>query len=282
MSRYTSAPLNYYFPPAVRTIFFLCLLVFILVHALPVHQATTLFEALALDTQHFPSLELWRVVTYGFVHVDFSHFFWNMFALVMFGAVVEHALGSRSTWTIFLLSTIGGGLGQGLLTLLLKSGGSYVIGASGGIAGLIGAFTLIAPPDSTIYISFIIPVKTRYFGLIYLALQILFAFSGGGHTAYGAHIFGFLTGYFLTLKGGHNLGEQVYQKVSRRKTKKKKKTHLKAVPNRVHKPTNPKKEEAQQKLDRLLDKINLMGIDSLTSEERASLEYNTKLLKEDE
>jgi rhomboid protease GluP len=79
--------------------------------------------------------DFWRLITYQFVHWGIFHIFFNMYALIYIGLMVEHKLGSKKFLTIYLLSGICGGL----LSLLIHDQG-YIGGASGSIFGLFGAF----------------------------------------------------------------------------------------------------------------------------------------------
>lgn len=79
--------------------------------------------------------QYWRLLTYQFVHASFFHLFFNMYALVYIGLMVEHKLGVKKFLSIYLLSGICGGI----LSLLYHDVG-FMVGASGSIMGLFGAF----------------------------------------------------------------------------------------------------------------------------------------------
>ncbi len=79
--------------------------------------------------------DFWRLITYQFVHWGIFHIFFNMYALIYIGLMVEHKLGAKKYLTVYILSGICGGL----LSILVHDEG-YIGGASGSIFGLFGAF----------------------------------------------------------------------------------------------------------------------------------------------
>ncbi|TDQ09845.1 rhomboid family intramembrane serine protease [Pedobacter metabolipauper] len=79
--------------------------------------------------------EIWRLITYQFIHLSFSHLFFNMYALIYIGLMVENKLGSLKTLGLYLLSGICGGL----LSICFHEVG-LMAGASGSIMGMFGAF----------------------------------------------------------------------------------------------------------------------------------------------
>ena len=79
--------------------------------------------------------QYWRLITHQFVHLGLSHLFFNMYALVYIGLMVEHKLGSLKFLVTYLLSGICGGL----VSLLFHKFG-FMAGASGAIMGVFGAF----------------------------------------------------------------------------------------------------------------------------------------------
>lgn len=84
----------------------------------------------------------WTFVTSIFLHADFLHLFFNMFALFMFGLVLENRIGSRNFVIIFFLSGIMGSMGY-----LVTASDSTIpaLGASGAIYGVIGTLTVLMP-----------------------------------------------------------------------------------------------------------------------------------------
>ncbi|PWS28131.1 hypothetical protein DHW03_11300 [Pedobacter yonginense] len=79
--------------------------------------------------------QYWRLITHQFIHLSISHVFFNMYALVYIGLMVEHKLGSKNFILLYILSGVCGGL----LSLMFHPIG-IMAGASGAIMGLFGAF----------------------------------------------------------------------------------------------------------------------------------------------
>lgn len=133
----------------------------------------------------------WQFVTYMFVHSSFSHIFWNMFGLLMFGLTVERAIGSKE----FLLMYILCGTLSGFLSFCLYwfTGQSYVflLGASGAIYSILFAFSVIYP-KADIYIWGIIPIRAPILILVYAVIEVVeqLFFTNNG-VAHLTHLFGF-------------------------------------------------------------------------------------------
>ena len=86
----------------------------------------------------------WQLVTYGFLHGGFSHIFFNMFAIYMFGSALEQFFGTRYYVTLYFVAVVVAGLTQLAVNALL--GSPYpTLGASGGVYGLLLAFGMYFP-----------------------------------------------------------------------------------------------------------------------------------------
>jgi len=140
--------------------------------------------------------KIWQLVTYMFLHADFTHVFFNMFALWMFGVELEQVLGSRK-FTFFYFAC---GIGGGLAHLLLGPSFTHpapTIGASGAVYGVLLAFGVLFP-DRLIFLYFLIPIKAKYFVAMYILLEI-FAVGSNDLVAHLAHLGGAFTGYIFLL-----------------------------------------------------------------------------------
>lgn len=140
----------------------------------------------------------WQFITYMFVHANFSHIFFNMFGLFMFGMPVERRIGSREFLTFYLVT----GALSGVFSFLayLAAGTNVVlVGASGAIYAVLFAFAVLYP-YARILVFGIIPMKAPVLIGIYAALEIfnqLFSYSSG--VAHLTHLagFGFAYLYFI-------------------------------------------------------------------------------------
>jgi membrane associated rhomboid family serine protease len=121
-------------------------------------------------------LWLWQGATYIFIHGGFWHFFMNAFMLWMLGGIVEREMGSRK----FLLYFVGCGAAAAVLTAAWNHGSLVpVIGASGAIFGLLGAFVFMYP-DSTVYFYFIFPMSARMMAVLLGVIELIMTFSRPG------------------------------------------------------------------------------------------------------
>ncbi len=169
------------------------------------------------------SFHWWQPLTYMFLHANFSHIFFNMFAVLMFSPVIEREWGARRFFIYYLVCGLGAAAIQELvwmlmLTNLSESYGAEAIahyaymmttvGASGAVFGILFAFGWLFP-DIPMFILFIpIPIRARTFVIIYALIE-LFAGLGGvmgitaDNVAHFAHLGGLLFGWLLVLYWRH-------------------------------------------------------------------------------
>ena len=164
----------------------------------------------------------YQLFTYMFMHGNFSHLFFNMFALWMFGATLEHIWGAKRFLLYYILCGLGAGLVQEGVQYIeyvvklsqyqsVNMGGGQIIpmaqylnymttvGASGAIYGLLLAFGMMFP-NSMIYLYFIMPIKAKWFVIGYAVIELLTGvFSTGDHVAHFAHLGGMLVGLIILL-----------------------------------------------------------------------------------
>ncbi|HUT54141.1 MAG TPA: rhomboid family intramembrane serine protease [bacterium] len=148
----------------------------------------------------FPGLQLWRVVTYMFVHANLSHLLLNMIALYFFGPPLEQVWGKNKFLFYFFLTGIGAGIACVPFYILLGEGGVPIVGASGALYGLLAAFALIYP-NARIYLMFLFPIKAKYLVAVFVIIEFMSTASaaagaGGSHIANVAHLSGAVIGYF--------------------------------------------------------------------------------------
>lgn len=138
-----------------------------------------------------------RTVTSGFLHVDVSHLFFNMFTLYFFANVVINWFGAGKFLIIYFISLIGGSL----LALFFHKNEPYysAVGASGAVTGILYAAILLHP-DMQLGIMFIpIPLPAYVLGIAYLLYSIYGMKSRLGNIGHTAHFGGAIGGYATTL-----------------------------------------------------------------------------------
>jgi membrane associated rhomboid family serine protease len=211
-------------------------------------------------------LQVWRVVTFQFLHANITHIFFNMFGLWVFGGMVEQYLGSRRYAAFYLTCGIFGALSYLLLNALGASGvrlpgvlvedqHTPLVGASAGVFGVIVAAAYIAPNAIVQLLFPPIPIKLKVMAYAYVGLAA-FNLLSRGHNAGGdaAHMGGAIAGFFL-VRNAHLLWDffDVF-KDSRR-----------AGPG-----AGGRDAEAAD-VDRILAKVRTGGLRSLSGSERRTL-----------
>jgi len=252
----------------------------------------------------------WQIITYMFMHGNFGHLFFNMFALWIFGAALENTWGQKRFLIYYFVCGIGAGLIQLLVIglqinslsqnlspeivqmvrengrMILNEGKNYIgetgalnlainsvtVGASGSVFGLLLAFGMMFP-NALLYVYFLLPIKAKWFVIIYGALELFFGVTGTNDgIAHFAHLGGMLFGFFLILYWNKKDRFLPFKLPSFRK----KKTHRYTVSsNYRYEPQhftdeehNEQKKQKEEKINQILDKISKHGYDSLTKEEK--------------
>jgi membrane associated rhomboid family serine protease len=201
---------------------------------------------------------IWQPVTYMFLHYDFFHILFNMFALWMFGSSIEEVWGAKAFLKYYFITGIGAGL-LSLLTSIIAGLTSITIGASGAVFGILVAFGMLFP-NRVVLVFFFFPMRARNFVLLFAAIELWMTLETGpvgGGVARFAHLGGMLFGY-LYLKYGDR---------------------LKYSFPRIRFNVRPRKQKnaedwtdfMDQEVDPILDKISREGIHSLTRKERSIL-----------
>jgi membrane associated rhomboid family serine protease len=149
--------------------------------------------------------QVWRFITFQFLHGGLAHLLFNMFSLYFFGPLIEGYLGRRRFLSFYLLSGIGGPIAYVLLWSLGVWGTSVpstvpLIGASAGVFGVLIAAATIAP-NATVLIYGSIPAKLKTVAWVLIAIALLTVF-GRGYNAGGeaAHLGGAAVGFLLIRK----------------------------------------------------------------------------------
>ncbi|MEX0314165.1 MAG: rhomboid family intramembrane serine protease [Allomuricauda sp.] len=138
-----------------------------------------------------------RTITSGFLHVDISHLFFNMFTLYFFANVVIKGFSASKFVIIYFISLLGGSL----LALFFHKNEPYysAVGASGAVTGILYAAILLNP-SMQLGIMFIpIPLPAYVLGIAYLLYSIYGMKSRLGNIGHSAHFGGAIGGYAITL-----------------------------------------------------------------------------------
>ncbi len=147
--------------------------------------------------QTVPGFQVWQLLTYGFLHGGTLHLFLNMFALWMFGVLLEHRWGSRRFLQFFLVCVVGAGIIQ--LIVASQAGETYpTVGASGGVFGILLGFGMLFPNQRLMLLFPPIPIKAKYFVILYGAFELWAGITGTlAGIAHFAHLGGMLFGFLM-------------------------------------------------------------------------------------
>jgi membrane associated rhomboid family serine protease len=253
------------FPPGVKLILILTVGAFLLQMAF--HGLTRAGSVSFADLAH---LEVWRLVTYMFLHGGTNHILINMFMFWMLGSTLERQMGTWNFLYLYFAAGVAGGLCEAgfNLAMFYQSGQEMFlaipsVGASAGVMGILMAFATLNP-RAKFLLFFLVPVEAWWVALGYAALETwpivndLFLTRGGAWTdnvAHAAHFGGMVVG-FVWIRYGQRLSHLARPRVERSQAP------------FVERP--PDEEEAE--LDRILDKIHNEGLDSLSLRERMFLQ----------
>ena len=210
-------------PPVVKNLLIINAL-FFLADVVFGFKGIELTDWLGLHYFKAPDFAIWQPVTYMFMHANFGHLFFNMFALWMFGAAIENYWGTKRFLIFYFVAGIGAAVvyevWQYIDFTFVKHLWDYqlvqvsqyqsitvqeylnyftLVGASGAVYGLLLAFGMLFP-NSLIYLYFLIPIKAKWFVLIFGGIEVLYCvFASSDGIAHIAHLGGMLFGFFLIL-----------------------------------------------------------------------------------
>ncbi len=270
-----------------------------------------LTDILGLHFFKATDFRVYQLITYMFMHANFGHLFFNMFALWMFGNTLENIWGSQRFLLFYMVCGIGAGLCQELVQYIqyttvladyatVNTGGQIIpmssylnmmntVGASGAIYGLLLAFGMMFP-NSMIYLYFLFPIKAKWFVIGYAVIELVSGLSGGSNVAHFAHLGGMLFGLILILYwkknglSGPNFDLKKWKgwfwsrkdKMGKKKMKYTRYEEVKDEVPRNDGEYNRQRAEKERNVDALLDKIAKNGYGSLTQEEKEFLFKNSK------
>jgi membrane associated rhomboid family serine protease len=148
-------------------------------------------------------LELWQILTYSVIHVGFWHWFGNMLGIWMFGSTFESSWGPRRFLELYFTGVVGAAITTILLSFahILSTPSNSTVGASGGVFAILMAYGMVFGENEIFLFPFPALIKAKYFVLILIVVTVAFAISGGGSTAYLAHLGGLFFGYLYVKYG---------------------------------------------------------------------------------
>jgi membrane associated rhomboid family serine protease len=178
-------------PPATRAL----ILVNAGVYLLQLLAGDTIEQYLALWPLGTGLFRPWQLLTYGFLHDPHNvwHILFNMFALYMFGRALEQLWGSRRLLVFFLVCVLSAGLTELAVQAAPGTEPNAVIGASGGVFGVLLAFAWYFPRERILLLFPPIPMPAWLFVTLYGILELFLGVTGSQQgVAHFAHLGGML------------------------------------------------------------------------------------------
>jgi membrane associated rhomboid family serine protease len=253
---------DFMWPAALKYLIITTVVCFFIQLILSARGYGSLLMELALNPALVWRGHLWQLITYGFLHGGPLHIFFNMFILWIFGKDVERGLGMERFLALYLLSIAVAGLCS-----CLFAPGASVVGASGGVLGVLMAFGMLFPRRIVLFM-FIIPMPAKM-AVILFALIDLWAAAGtsSDNVAHFAHLGGFAFGYLFV------------------KTRARWERYLERLTAGMSRPEERVEDdgdvslEEEVEMDRLLRKIKSDGLHSLTWREKRFLDRISQRLR---
>jgi membrane associated rhomboid family serine protease len=243
-------------PPMTRYILIINVAVFLVMLFPPLYRwITLLFSVYPAD--YWSALQVWRLITYQFLHVNFSHVFFNMLFLYFLGPLLEGFWGGRQYLRFYLISGAMGGVVFTLLVLFNILPAGPMVGASGAIFGLM-AVAAVKFPRMRVYLFGIIPMNMVTLVGLSALISAMFFLSGTNAGGNAAHLTGLGVGLF-------------YAYVKPRITTLRM-TRSKGAWERKIK----QQQDFEAEVDRILEKVHQSGVGSLTAKEKKTLQEATR------
>jgi membrane associated rhomboid family serine protease len=180
--------------PLTKIFMWICAGVFLLQNVVPA-GIEALFALWPLQTGRFLP---WQVLSYAFMHGDFMHLFLNMLALWSFGSDIERLLGAKRYVQLLVVSALTAAATQLLWTWLANTP-VPTVGASGAVFGLLLAYGMKFPDRQMMLLIPPIPMKAKYFVLIFAGIELLLGFNRSSSVAHFAHLGGMVGALVLLL-----------------------------------------------------------------------------------
>ena len=205
--------------------------------------------------------QIWRLITYQFLHSGFNHILFNMLGLFFLGPSLERQWGSKKFLTFYLSCGVAGGLFYILLVMAGFLSAGPMVGASGAILGVLTACAILFPHFVVFIVIF--PVPIRVAAVILMGIAFFTVFSKGANAGGEAcHFAGIAVGAIYVLSDSWRTALKLRFKASRWE----------------------KYIESERRLrlevDRILKKVHDNGIQSLTASEKRILKKATHLEQE--
>ena len=262
-------------PPVIKTLLLLNVAAYIIDELLASTMGIEIARIFGLYYVEHPDFHFYQLLTYMFMHEGFMHLFFNMFALWMFGRIMEMTWGAHRFIIYYIICGIGAALVQEAGQAFgIISPYAMTIGASGAVYGILLAFGMIFPNERLFIIPIPFPIKAKWFVCMYAAIEIIEGISSIDGVAHFAHLGGMLFGLLLILywKGTSHRSQVNFGGNFWAKTVSKPKMHVSYKGKHIADyEYNAQQKARNDEVDRILDKVRQGGYQSLTESEKQTL-----------
>ena len=206
---------------------------------------------------------VWNYITFQFLHGGPMHLIFNMIGLYFLGMVLEKAWGARTFVTFYFACGVFAGICHVLATFAGGDNpGIPLLGASGGVYGIVVACAILFPQIRLILLFFLVPI--RFAAILFLGVAVYYILQGGagGGVAHAAHLGGAVMAAVWVWGLPRLRGAAQEASLKRRQGAWDRKMKQRAA--------------EQAEIDRILDKIKVSGLNSLTRREKDTLQQATK------
>ena len=224
------------------------------------------FELFGLvPKQIWSQFMIWQPVTYLFFHGGIWHVLINMFVLWMFGSELERLWGKQHFLKYYFITGIGSGI---ITTMFSLHSTTPVVGASGAVFGVLLAYG-ITYPNRIVYLYGIIPIKSILFVIGIGVIAFISSFNGTTQISHITHLAGMAIGYIMLKRRWQ--WKDIWFSI-----------HKKTLEYQIQREEKKisRRQELEQDINRLLDKINRDGFHSLSEKEEKQLYENSKSLSQ--
>ncbi|MDD2538904.1 MAG: rhomboid family intramembrane serine protease [Bacteroidales bacterium] len=179
-----------------------------------------MLQRFALFYPASPFFKPWQIVSHIFMHGNFGHLLFNMYALWMFGSVLEQLWGPKKFLLYYLVTGLGAAAlhmgvqwieASSLVSKINENGveamqaltryrmlmNTPTVGASGAVYGILLAYGMLFPNNELRIIFLPIALKAKYFVIIFAVIELVLGLVGGGNIAHFAHLGGMIFGFIL-------------------------------------------------------------------------------------
>jgi len=229
-------------------------------------------------------LEVWQLVTYGFVHDSGNpwHLLFNMLAIFFFGREVEALLGRSEFFRFYVTSIVIAGIAWVASVQIGQpqiAARTSLVGASGAVMAVLAMFIWYFPRQ-TVYIYGVLPVPAWALGVLFVVLDLQGATSKGTNVAHVAHLAGAAFGLLYAWRGWNLGGLTDLSLQMKRRLRGMKVVHPDDEFRSPRKQQQADDEDLRKEVDRILEKIGQSGESSLSQTERETLTRASERFKQ--